>query len=354
MDVKELLEKLVEPAITGRVREVLARVDSRLTPSQHDELLRWEDAVPHAADTVNAVRKDVEDPERLRQRAARFAAAAGKRSSSAVEQRVAEVPVAMAYAASKPAVASAIVWMQIGALDEELASHVVQVIRERAGLPRITTKLTGADVGSGHTLPNLVATFADRQVADACARIEAVTVPIDTDERVTLTAHIAAIEGARQTSPRVAPAVFATFARRAAAFLVELSTRKLDPVGFPLSREVELDSDPSLARRVEIAARAWRAGHVVSPRGALLVLGIPIQSPWPWRLELIAAEPGHGASGCLALLLRIVGEGTPPSTSRASALLLVPDEPGAERGARFERWLAIAYTHATAEWRPWM
>jgi hypothetical protein len=355
MDVRALTETLVEPAITARVRDLLARLDSRVTPAQREELLRWDDAVPHATDTVNAVRNDVDDVERLRARAARFAVAAGKRSAQALETRIRDVPFVMSQASAKPAVASAIVWTLVGSHDEDLASHLIQIIRERAGLTRLTARVRGEDLGEAAAkLPSLVAWFADRQVTDACAWIEAIPVPFGPDDAASLDRQLHAIEQARQITPRVTAALFAGFARRAAAFFIELSTRNLDSLGFALSREVELETEPSLQRRVEIAAWAWRAGHVIAPRGTFVVLGIPIQAPWPWRLELIAAEPGHGASGCLALLLRIVGEGPPPSTSRAPALLLVPDEPDADRGARFERWLAIAYTHATAEWRRWM
>jgi hypothetical protein len=355
MDVRALAETLVEPPVTARVRDLLARLESRVTPAQREELLRWDDAVPHAADTVNAVRNDVDDVERLRARAARFAVAAGKRSAQALEARIGDVPFVISQASAKPAVASAIVWTLVGLHDEDLASHLVQILRERAGLTRLTARVRGDDLGEAAAkLPSLVAWFADRQVADACAWIEAIPVPFGPDDAATLDTQLSAIDQARQTAPRLTPALFAAFARRAATFFVELSTRNLDPLGFPLSRDVELETEPSRQRRVEIAAWAWRAGHVVAPRGTLAVLGIPIQAPWPWRLELIAAEPGHGASGCLALLLRIVGQGPPPSRSRAPALLFVPDEPDAERGGRFERWLAIAYTQATAEWRPWM
>ena len=130
----------------------------------------------------------------------------------------------------------------------------------------------------------------------------------------------------------------------------------LSGCGGPRPRRSAANADPALARRVEICAWARRAGHLISPRGTLMVVAISIKAPWPWRLELIAAEPGHGASGCLALLLRLAqeGHGTPVATARAPALLLVPDETDEERGARFERWLAIAYAHATAEWRAWM
>jgi hypothetical protein len=326
MDVKSLTQALVEPAITARVRDLLARLDSRATPAQREELLRWDDAVPHAADTVNAVRNDVDDAERLRARVARFAVAAGKRPSQALESRIADVPFVISQALAKPAVASAIVWTLVGSHDEDFASHLIQILRERAGLTRLTARVRGEDLAdAGAKLPSLVAWFADRQVADACAWLEAVPVAFGPEDAATLERQLSAIGEARQTTPRLPPALFAAFARRAAAFFVELSARNLDPLGFPLSRDVELETEPSLKRRVEIAAWAWRAGHVVAPRGTLAVLGIPIHAPWPWRLELIAVEPGHGASGCLALLLRIVGEGPPTSTSRAPALLFVPD-----------------------------
>lgn len=358
MDVKQQLERVAEPAITTLVRAQLDRVDARMTPWQRDQLLRWNEARPFAADALNAVRKDVESAQQLRERAERFrAAAGGPQVGDGVAARIAEAAAVVAEAASRPAVASALVWSLLANTDEDLAAHLIQIIRERAGLPRVTSKPGREDPGlaaAAANVPALVTWFSDRQVGDACALIEAVPVPHGPEERATLATQIAAIADARTTTPRVAPATFAAFARRVAAFLVELSARELDPLGFTLGREVQLEGDPPLARRVELCAWARRAGHTISPRGALLVLAIPIQAPWPWRLELVAAEPGHGASGCLAILLRIASERAPVVTARAPALLLVPDEPDAERGARFERWLAAAYPHATSEWRAWM
>jgi hypothetical protein len=292
--------------------------------------------------------------ERLRDRAARFAMAAGRTYQA--RDRIDDVVAAIGQAPLKPALVSALVWLAVGPRDEELGSHLIQVIRDRAGLPRITSPVRSADVAAaGEKLSSLMAWFCDRQVADTCARIEAVPVPFGPDDSSTLSSQMAAIARARETTPRVTPTIVAGFARRAAAFLVELSARKLDPLGFALSREVQLEADPPIARRVEIAAWARRAGHLISPPGTMVVLGIAIQAPWSWRLEVVAAEPGHGASGCVALLLRLVSEQRPPPPmARVPALLLVPDEPDDERGARFERWLAIAYPQATSEWRAWM
>ncbi len=356
MDVKTLFQAHGEPAMTGRLRELLERVEARLTSAQRENMARWDDTVPHAAESINGVRNDVESPDRLRERARRFASAAGI-PSGAFDDRIGDLCRIVADAPTKPAVASSIIWLLLGNLDQEFASHLVQVIRERSGLPRLTSPIRNQDLVAAAVtdkLPSLIGFFSDRQVADSGERIESISAPFGADDASTLNDQVVAIARVREAQPRVAPALFAAFARRAAAFLVELSTRQLDPVGFPLSREVQLEGEPSSARRVEIAAWARRVGHVVSPSGALLVLGIPIQAPWPWRLELIAGEPGHGASGCLSVLLRIVGDGTPPSSGRVPAFLLVNDEPDAERGSRFERWLAIAFPYATAEWRPWM
>ena len=356
MDVKALLQTAAEPAMTGRVRELLDRVETRLTPFQRESLALWDDFVPHAAEKLNGLRADVESPDRLRERARRFAVAAGI-PSSAFDQRIDDLCLIVADGATKPAVASSIIWLLLGNLDQEFASLLVQMIRERSGMARLTSPIRNEDlIAAGVTdkLPSLIGFFSDRQVADACLRIESISAPFGVDDVSTLKDQVGVIARVREAEPRVPAALFAAFARRVAAFVVELSARNLDPLGYPLSREVQLEGELSLERRVEIAAWARRAGHAVSPSAAMLVLGIPIQAPWPWRLQLIAGEPGHGVSGCLSLLLRIVAHGTPPSTGRAPAFLLVPDEPDAERGARFERWLAIAYTHATAEWRPWM
>ncbi len=358
MDVTPLLERVTEPAITALVRVQLDRVDDRMSSWQREQLLLWNEARPFGADALNAVRNDVESAQRLRERAKRFRfAAGGPQISDVVAARIAEVAAVVVSAASKPAVASALVWSLLASTDEDLAAHLIQIIRERAGLPRVTSKPSREDpelAAAAANVPALVTWFSDRQVSDACALIEAVPVPYGPEEMASLATQSAAIADARTTTPRVAPSTFAAFARRVAAFLVELSTRKLDPLGFTLGREVQLESDPPLARRVELCAWARRAGHTISPRGALLVLAIPIEAPWPWCLELVAAEPGHGASGCLAILLRIASERAPVVTARAPALLLVPDEIDAERGARFERWLAAAYPHATSEWRAWM
>lgn len=357
MDVKALLQTYSEPAMTARVRELLDRIETGLTPSQRENMALWDDFVPHVAETLNGVRADVESPHRLRERARRFAVAAGI-PSGAFDDRIGDVCLTVADAATKPAVASSVIWLCVGNLDQDFASQLVQIIRERSGMARLTSAIRNEELNAAAVtdkLPSLIAFFGDRQIADACLRLESISAPFGAEDRSTLNDQAVAIARGRQDAqPRVAPALFAAFARRVAAFVVELSARKLDPLGYPLSRDVQLEGELSLARRVEIAAWARRAGHVMSPSAALLVLGIPIEAPWPWRLELIAGEPGYGASGCLGLLLRIVGEGTPPSNGRAPAFLLVPDEPDAERGARFERWLASAYTHATAGWRPWM
>ena len=358
MDVNKLLDRVAEPAITALVRAQLDRLEARLTPWQREQTLRWNEARPFAADTLNAVRRDVENPQQLRERAERFRAAVGGPAiSDVVAARLDDVTRVIAHAATKPAVVSTIVWLLLASTDEDLAAHVIQLIRERAGLPRVTAKLDRNEPGLAEAAANvstLVAWFSDRQVSDVVAYIGALPVPHGPDDAAALAAHIAAIADARSSTPRLGSSTFAPFARLAATFLVELSVRNLDPLGFSLGREVQLEADPAIARRVEVCAWARRAGHVVSPRGALIVVSIPIEAPWPWRLELVAAEPGHGASGCLALLLRLAGDGVPPVMASAPALLLVPDERDEERGARFERWLAAAYPHATSQWRAWM
>lgn len=348
MDVKALVEKVAEPAITAWARAHLEREQARMTPFQRDEMLLWDDAIPLTADTLNAVRKDVDDVDKLRDRAERFRTGAGV--------RMADVVTLFGRASDKPAVASALVWHLVGGVDTDLATHLIQLIRERAGLPRITAPFKIDDAGlatAAEKLSTLVAWFCDRQVADVCSWCEAVPVPFGAGE--SLAVQMTALAEARSHTPRTTPSQFLGFARLAATFLVQLSAQRVDPLGYPLERDVQVENDPALERRVEVASWARRAGHLISPRGTLIVLAIPIQAPWPWRLELIAAEPGHGSSGCLGLLLRICADGKPSVvTARAPMLLLAPGEPDEERGARFERWLAQAYVHATSEWRAWM
>jgi hypothetical protein len=151
----------------------------------------------------------------------------------------------------------------------------------------------------------------------------------------------------------VTPEELAGFARRAAAFLVQLSAQGHDPLGFPLARDVELDVDPPLDRRIALAAWARRAGHQIGLRGQMQVLAIPVHAPWPLRLELIGAELGIGTCGGLGLFLRLDAGGTVPVIEHAPVMLILPAEPARDRGRRFERWLSGAYLQAVNAWHRW-
>lgn len=356
MDVTSQLEQLAEPQVTARLHELLASARQRLSPWQRREMALWDEAGPFERSLLKGIRADLTEGARIRDHHATFSRRERSRAAASDDGPYAGLPPVLALATTKPAIASAVLWTWFGTRDADFASHLIQIVRERAGLPGLRRRISADDPAlptTGASLPTLVTWLADRQVEDACAWIEGIPAPFGPDDATTLADQRAAVERARTAAPRVSADEIAGFLRRAASFLVQISIGGQDPLGFPLGREVQLDADPPLERRIAIAAWARRSGHRISVRGPLFVLAIPVEAPWPLRLELIAAEPGHGQGGGPALLLRLDAGGTITVTAPAPVTLCLPGEPPAERGRRFERWLAIAYPHATQPWRAW-
>jgi hypothetical protein len=355
LDVNDVIVRVGEPASTERLRGLLSSVRARLSAAQADAMVIWEDALPFDGASLGALRGAVDDPVALRRQVALMRRRADQPPAGTDEQ-LAAVPALLQHAAAKPSVVSAMLWSWLRLPDGDIASQLVQLVRERAGLPPLRRRIAvdePALAKAGGSGPALVACFADRVVEDGCAWLGQVPPPLDPTLGATLSDQAVAVATARENAARVALADFAPFARRAASFLVQLSARGIDPVGFSLARDVQLDGDPTLSRRLEIAAWAQRAGHLVCAPGHLFVLSIAVDAPWPLVLELIAAEPGRGTGGGLGLLLRLHGGSSPPVTERAPMLLTFPGEPAEELGVRFERWLADAYPSAVGQWRAW-
>lgn len=349
------LQRLAEPPLTARLHALLATARETLTPWQRAELARSGDTGPFDRSHVQALGADLDHPARIRVHHAQLVRRR-KRPARVEPDAFDRIPSLFAHAATRPSIVSAAVWASFGEVDPELASMLVHLVRGRAGLPGLRSELVADDPGvraAGGRLELLAARFADRQAEDACAWLERIPAPLGPDDGATLSAQHAAIEAARAAAPRIAADVLAGFLRRAASYFVQLSTRGLDPLGFPLGREAQVEASPDVERRIELAAWARRAGNRISPRGQLLVLTLPVLAPWPLRLELIAAELGHGQTGSVVLLLRLDAGGTVAVTSHAPALLCFPGEPPEELGPRFERWLAMAYPQATEAWRAW-
>lgn len=349
---------VAEPAATERLHALLSGGRARLTPDQLAALAAWEESRPLDRSTMTALQVGPIDPARLRKLAADLARRRHRSSTGAVEDGFDRVPSVLAHAAARPAVASAILWTWLAAPDGgAFAAHLVQRVRELAGLPGIRRRLVASDPAlqaASNDLPALVAAFVDRQLEDACAWMEHVPPPRAAAEAAPLSRQQAVIEDMRAQAPRVTAAELAGFAQLAATFLVQLSARRLDPLGFSLGREIQLDADPALERRIEIASWALGAGRSLCTRGQMFVVAIPVGAPWPLRLELIAAELGRGACGGLGMVLRLSGDAPVAMTERAPMLLCFPGEPTEERGPRFERWLSDAYPAATRAWRAWL
>jgi len=352
------LERVAEPVASERLRALLADARERFTASQRATIAAWDESRPLDRPTSTALRLGPLDGAQLR----RLAVDLVKRRASsappggAASDRFDEMPAVLAGAAARPAVASAVLWSWLAERDGgAFAAHLVQRVRELAGLPGLRRRFAVDDpalrVSSG--VAALAEAFADRQVEDACVWMEHVPPPFAAAERAPLARQHAAIERTRAMAPHATVAEFAGFAQLAATFVVQLSARRLDPLGFPLGRDVELDRDPSVERRIEIASWARQAGRFVSARGQMFVVGIAVRAAWRLRLELIAAELGAGACGGLGMMLRLRGDAPVAMSERAPVLLCFPGEPTEERGPRFERWLSDAYPAAARAWQAW-
>lgn len=356
MDVAAVFERVAEPAETARLRELVTYARGTFTPWQAREMALWDGNAPFERSLIKGIRQHAGDGARIREQVHLFARHRTRYEAPGGEDRFDGIPAVLAAAASQPAVASALVWHWFRDRDADLASHFIHLVRERAALPGLRRRLVADEQAlreAGANLPALAVRFADRQLEDACAWIEGVPAPHGPRDGATLAIQEAAIAEHRRAAPRISDDELAGFAQRAATFLVQLSAHGRDPVGFPLAREVSLDTDPAIERRIAIASWARRSGHRISPRGRMFVLAIPIGAPWPLRLELVAADVGHGQCGGTGLLLRLDGGGTIAVISHAPILLCLPEEPAADRGRRFERWLAVAYPQATEAWRAW-
>jgi hypothetical protein len=339
VDVTALAERHVEPASTARLRALIATARAEMTASQRAAMERDHVSAGFDGAIVRELRAGVLDLETWRRHAARLSS----KEPAGFDARPDALAALIAGAPERPAVASALVWQAIGSAHPALAAHVVQVIRERAELPGLRARLA-ADEPAG----SLVDWFADRQLEDAAGWIEHVPAP----EAPTLAAAIAQNEERRAGAARIAHEQIVPFLQRAASFVLALAQRGVDPLGFPLAREAELQVDLPLAQRLELAGWGRAAGRTLCLRGQLRVLRIAIAAPWPLALELINAELGHGGCGGGALLVRLAGA-APVRAATAPVMLCLPAEPIEELGPRFERWLARAYPAAVEAWRPW-
>lgn len=333
-----------EPPVTARLREHLADVTRRLDADQRTSVTKRNE--PAAFDVAVLLRLRASlAPDALESMARRLSHRAKRIASPVHGAR--DVQGVMEHASARPAVVSLALWQLMGTNNAALASHLIQIVRERAELPSLRRPIETNEptVVDGATQ---LAWFADRQLADACVWMQNVPPPAGS----TLSEIAAAIGSERERARRISMSSLVPFLKRAASLLLHLSTRDLDPLGFPLGTDAQLDMDPSIERRLELVRWARSAGHAVSPRGHVGTLTIPVQST-PHALQLVAAEPGHGACGGIAFLLRMLGPVSAPPLAQAPIMLCLPDDALDERGARFERWLRAAYPHAVDTWRVW-
>ena len=339
MDVARLLAGSPEPQTTAPLQAWVATVRARLSPAQRTTMERWFNDAPFDVGAQQGFRQDRFDAAFLAHLAHRLAAQPRALHLAAHEAAIAQI---MAVAHERPAVASAFIWHLLGASAPELASNLVQAVRERAGLPGLRARITSAE----HAAKPNATWFDDRHLEDAAAWAE----HIPTSPTTSLADAIAQTEAQRAaTGANIHELV--PFVQQLAGFLVSISTAALDPLGFPLSRDAQLVADPPLATRMEIATWARTVRRSVCLRGQMLVLRLGVHAPWPLSLEVIACELGRGVSGAFALLLRLRGELAVPPATQAPVLLCLPGEPIERRGARFERWAPRAYVHAVDAWR---
>jgi hypothetical protein len=350
-----------EPVDTTALRALLRDARARFTAAQREAMQR-RDATGRLDHRALHALRTAGDPASLH--AAAVASARWQNIAPVARDQLDGVTELLLQAADRPAVVSAVLWHRLRLADARLASLLIQLARERADLPGLAQPIAAADPALQiDSVPALATRFADRQIDDACAWIEHVPPPLD--PAATLADQRDALEAARAGAPRPAADELTGFLQRAAAFLVQLSVAGVDPLGFPVGREAQLETDPPLPRRLAIAAWAHRAGHVICPRGQMHVLGLPVDqpappfggevdAPWPMRLELIAAELGCGVCGGLGVLLRLQVGDAMPATTRAPMLLCFASEPPEQRGARFERWLSDAYPLAALPWQAWI
>ncbi|MGE0546745.1 MAG: hypothetical protein AB7O24_10250 [Kofleriaceae bacterium] len=341
--------RFAEPTATQRAREFLAGARARLTAAQRAAMERWNEDAPFDAGVLHGLHNGPYTFAWLKAHASKLSWRA--REDRRFDDRLAGLGPLIEASAQRPVVTSAIAWEWLGKDYPELASHVIRVIRDRAGLPGLRRRIV-VDEPFGRAPGQLQLTwFADRQLEDLAQWIEHVPAP----EAATLVAMAEAIDAQRASADRVSSTELAAFMRETARFFIHVSQHGLDPLGFPLAREAQLDVNPSAEQRHEVATWARRAGHAICLRGELAIMRIAVQAPWSLRLELIAAELGRGLCGGAGLLVRLVGDHPLGRVAPVPApvLLCLRDEPIAERGPRFERWLSVAYPQAADAWRAW-
>lgn len=341
VDVARVLANVAEPSSSVRLAQWIGSVRARLTQDQRTSMERWFNDVPLDSGALNAFRANQLDVLTL----SRIAQRLGRRDRKTIDLRERASPVAtlVASAVNRPAVTSTIIWHLLGATEPELASHLIHAIRERAGLPGLRRRIEPAEL----PVKPEVTWFDDRQTEDAAAWAEKIPAPIAT----TLADAIAHVE-AQRASSNTQVTKLVPFLQRTASFILTLSTQKVDPLGFALSRNARLVVDPPLTTRMDVAAWGRSVDRMLSLRGQMAILGIDVVSPWPLTLEIIATDLGRGASGALGVVMRLRGDvALPPTAEAAPVLLCMPDEPMEVLGGRFERWSQRAYPHAIDPWR---
>ncbi len=339
MDVSRILGGVPEPASTVRLQRWMGEVRDRLVPAQRRSMERWFNDAPFDAGALQAFRNGHLDVAVLSQLASRLT-----RVDRTVRIDENSAPIARIFevAHERPAVASTLVWHLLGATAPELASHLIQGIRERARLPGLRNPIASAEIVNKLD----TAWFEHRQIEDTATWMENIpTAPADT-----LADAIAQTE-AQRAATGTSITELVPFVRQLASFLLSISTASLDPLGFALSSDAQLVADPPLAKRIEIATWARSAHRSICLRGQLMVMSIGVKAPWPLALEVITCELGRGSSGAFGILLRLSSDVTVPSPTQAPLFLCIPDEPIQQRGARFERWSQRAYPHAVDAWR---
>lgn len=335
---------LSEPAVTARLRAILEAAHTRLSEQQRRWVGEWNRPIALDAAVLLRLRESV-DAGLLARSAKRLAYRAQRIAQPVMHAE--NIGSLMQHAAERPAAVSAVLWRWIGLNNDLLASHLIQIVRERAGLPSLRRVITPAEMPAVAELQ--LTWFADRQLEDAARWME--NVPPPTTGTLVEISDTLARE--RERAPRISIGSIVPFVKRAASLFLHLSTRGLDPLGFVVGSDAQLDIEPTMEQRLELTRWARGAGRAICTRGAMMTLTIPIQASAPHALQLIGAELGTGVCGGLMFLLRLLGPVSMPSLSPAPPLLCLPDDSLDERGARFERWLSSAYPHATSAWRAW-
>lgn len=341
MDVDRILASAFEPSTSRRLQVWVKGAQARLSPEQRTATERWVSTAPFEAGAMQALRTRQLDARYLRALAERL-----ERRRLTKEERFAEraAPIARLFdlAPERPILASTLVWHSLGATAPKLASALIHVFRERAGLPGLRRSLDPKQLPAR---PDST-WFEDRQFEDAAEWAEYIPAPRGS----TLAEAITRVEQQRTTTGATITELV-PFIQRTASFLQSLSRRSIDPIGFALAQQASLIGDPPLAKRFEVASWGRTVGRTLCLRGQMMIMTIAVQAPWPLAVEVIASELGRGVTGAFGILMRLRGEMALPSTLPAPVMLCLPGEEIEQRGARFERWSQRAYPHAVDAWR---